>query len=264
MKDLNSVHLNGLRAAEAVGRLGSLAAAAEELGVTAGAVSQQIAKTEAQLGRTLFERSPRGLVVSDSGRALLTRLSSAFRELAEAVAQARRRDESVLTVSVAPVFAARWLVYRLDRFAEHHPDIRLRIDATTTLADLETSDVDLGIRVGAGRWPGVRSELLLEQEVFPVCSPALAAGLREPADILKLPAVIDAHGRDHGARQRDDRICQGEGGRRSRRRGGRLRSGPQPVRLMAPRSMPPLACRPEGRPECLPLTHPIREQDPAD
>lgn len=63
---------------------------------------------------------------------------------------------------------------------------------------------------------------------------------------------------------RDDRICQGEGGRRSRRRGGRLRSGPQPVRLMAPRSMPPLACRPEGRPECLPLTHPIREQDPAD
>ncbi|RVQ95443.1 LysR family transcriptional regulator, partial [Sinorhizobium meliloti] len=88
---------------------------------------------------------------------------------------------------------ARWLVYRLDRFAEHHPDIRLRIDATTTLADLETSDVDLGIRVGAGRWPGVRSELLLEQEVFPVCSPALAAGLREPADILKLPAVIDAH-----------------------------------------------------------------------
>ncbi|PST26410.1 LysR family transcriptional regulator [Mesorhizobium plurifarium] len=193
MKDLNTVHLNGLRAAEAVGRLGSLAAAAEELGVTPGAVSQQVAKTEAQLGRTLFERTPRGLAVSDSGRALLTRLSSAFRELAEAVAQARRRDESVLTVSVAPVFAARWLVYRLDRFAERHPDIRLRIDATTTLADLETSDVDLGIRVGAGRWPGVRSELLLEQEVFPVCSPALATGLREPADILKLPAVIDAH-----------------------------------------------------------------------
>ncbi|WP_026618603.1 LysR family transcriptional regulator, glycine cleavage system transcriptional activator [Ensifer sp. WSM1721] len=193
MKDLNTIHLNGLRAAEAVGRLGSLAAAADELGVTPGAVSQQIAKTEAQLGRALFERSPRGLVVTDSARPLMMRLSNAFAELAEAVAQVRRRDESVLTVSVAPVFAARWLVYRLNRFAERHPGIRLRIDATTRLANLETSDVDLAIRVGAGGWPGVRSELLLEQEVFPVCSPALAAGLRVPADILKLPAVIDEH-----------------------------------------------------------------------
>lgn len=193
MKELNTVHLNGLRAAEAAGRLGSLAAAAEELGVTPGAVSQQIAKTEAQLGRVLFERSPRGLVVTDAGRPLLARLSTAFAELAEAVVQARRRDESVLTVSVAPVFAARWLVYRLNGFAERHPEIRLRIDATTKLANLDASDVDLAIRVGSGGWPGVRSELLLEQEVFPVCSPALAAGLRVPADILKLPAVIDEH-----------------------------------------------------------------------
>jgi LysR family glycine cleavage system transcriptional activator len=193
MKDLNTIHLNGLRAAEAVGRLGSLTAAADELGVTPGAVSQQIAKTEAQLGRALFERSPRGLIVTDSARPLMMRLSNAFAELAEAVAQARRRDESVLTVSVAPVFAARWLVYRLNRFAERHPHIRLRIDATTRLANLETSDVDLAIRVGAGGWPGVRSELLLEQEVFPVCSPALAAELRVPVDILKLPAVIDEH-----------------------------------------------------------------------
>ncbi|MCG5475341.1 MAG: LysR family transcriptional regulator [Sinorhizobium fredii] len=193
MKDLNAIHLNGLRAVEAAGRLGSLAAAAEELGVTPGAVSQQIAKTEAQLGRALFERLPRGLVPTDAGRLLLVRLLSAFAELAEAVAEARRRDESVLTVSVAPVFAARWLVYRLNRFADGHPEVRLRIDATTKLVNLDTSDVDLAIRVGAGHWPGVRAELLLEQEVFPVCSPALAAGLREPADILTLPAVIDEH-----------------------------------------------------------------------
>ncbi|MDK1384688.1 LysR substrate-binding domain-containing protein [Sinorhizobium sp. 8-89] len=193
MKELNTVHLNGLRAVEAAGRLGSLASAAAELGVTAGAVSQQIAKTEAQLGRMLFERTARGLVTTDFGRLFLARLSSAFGELAEAVASARRRDESVLTISVAPVFAARWLVYRLNRFAERHPDIRLRIDATTTLVNLDTSDVDVGIRVGAGDWPGVHAELLLEQEIFPVCSPSMAADLRLPADILKLPAVIDGH-----------------------------------------------------------------------
>ena len=193
MKELNAIHLNGLRAVEAAGRLGSLAAAADELGVTPGAVSQQIAKTESQLGRILFERTSRGLVPTDFGRLFLSRLSNAFAELAEAVASARRRDESVLTISVAPIFAARWLVYRLNRFAERHPDIRLRIDATTKLANLDTSDVDVGIRVGLGHWPGVRSELLLEQEVFPVCSPAMAENLREPADILKMPAVIDGH-----------------------------------------------------------------------
>ncbi|MCA1403455.1 LysR family transcriptional regulator [Ensifer sp. IC3342] len=193
MRELNAIHLNGLRAVEAAGRLGSLASAAEELGVTAGAVSQQIAKTEAQLGRMLFERTSRGLVATDFGRLFVARLSNAFGELADAVASARRRDESVLTISVAPVFAARWLVYRLNRFAERHPDIRLRIDATTTLVNLDTSDVDVGIRVGAGDWPGVHAELLLEQEIFPVCSPSMAADLRVPADILKVPAVIDGH-----------------------------------------------------------------------
>ncbi|MEI2297676.1 LysR substrate-binding domain-containing protein [Ensifer sp. MJa1] len=193
MRDLNAVHLNGLRAVEAAGRLGSLAAAADELGVTSGAVSQQIAKAEAQLGRILFERTPRGLVATDFGQRFLVRLTNAFGELSEAVASARRRDESVLTISVAPVFAARWLVYRLNRFAERHPDIRLRIDATTKLVNLDTSDVDVGIRVGTGEWPGVKSEPLLQQEVFPVCSPAMAANLRKPADILKLPAVIDGH-----------------------------------------------------------------------
>jgi DNA-binding transcriptional LysR family regulator len=97
----------------------------------------------------------------------------------------------VLTISVAPVFAARWLVWRLDRFASRFPDIKLRLDATTNLINLSASDVDIGIRVGAGEWPGVKAELLLEQEVFPVCAPQMARDLTTPADILKLPAVID-------------------------------------------------------------------------
>jgi LysR family glycine cleavage system transcriptional activator len=191
MKDLNAVHLNGLRAVEAAGRLGSLQAAAVELGVTVGAVSQQIIKTEKQLGRILFERSPRGLVATLFGESFLPRLTGGFETLDQAVASARRRDETILTISVAPVFAARWLVHRLDHFTEKHPDIRLRIDATTALANLETSGVDVGIRVGSGNWPDVRAELLLEQEVFPVCSPAIAEKLKEPKDILDIPAVID-------------------------------------------------------------------------
>ena len=191
MKDLNAVHLNGLRAVEAAGRLGSLQAAADELGVTVGAVSQQIIKTERQLGRTLFTRTSRGLAATPFADSFLPRLTAGFETLDQAVTSARRRDETILTISVAPVFAARWLVHRLDRFIEKHPDIRLRIEATTALAYLESSDVDIGIRVGAGNWPDVRAELLLEQEVFPVCSPALAEKLKSPADILSVPAVID-------------------------------------------------------------------------
>jgi LysR family glycine cleavage system transcriptional activator len=193
MKDLNAVHLNGLRAAEAAGRLGSLQAAAVELGVTIGAVSQQIIKTEKQLGRVLFERSPRGLVATPFGESFLPRLTGGFETLDQAVASAKRRDETILTISVAPVFAARWLVHRLDRFTEKHPDIRLRIDATTALVNLERAGVDIGIRVGAGDWPDVKAELLLAQEIFPVCSPAIAEKLKQPADILKIPAVIDGH-----------------------------------------------------------------------
>jgi len=193
MKELNGIHLNGLRAVEAAGRLGSLQAAASELGVTIGAVSQQIIKTEKQLGRVLFERAPRGLVATPFAESFLPRLTNGFETLDQAVGSARRRDETILTISVAPVFAARWLVHRLDRFTEKHPDIRLRIDATTALVNLESTGVDIGIRVGAGDWPGVKAELLLAQEAFPVCSPAIAAQLKEPRDILDIPAIIDGH-----------------------------------------------------------------------
>lgn len=195
MKNLNLVHLNGLRAVEAVGRLGSLQAAAEELGVSVGAVSQQVIKAEAQLGRSLFARTPRGMAASEASRPLLNRLTGGFRLISEAVAQARERDDSVLTISVAPVFAARWLVHRLDGFSKRRPDVRLRIDATTQLVNPGLCDVDVCIRVGNGNWPDVKAELLLAQEIFPVCTPQMAAGLREPEDILGLPVVIDAHSR---------------------------------------------------------------------
>ena len=191
MKNLNMLHLNGLRAVEAVARLGSLQAAAEEMSVTIGAVSQQVIKAEAQLGRSVFLRQPKGMVPLDAARPMLARLTEGFRALSQGVALGRPADENLLTVSVAPVFAARFLVHRLESFSRRHPLIRLRIEATTALADLNGGDVDLAIRVGRGVWPGVYAELLMEQRVFPVCTPALAADLRAPADILRLPAIID-------------------------------------------------------------------------
>jgi LysR family transcriptional regulator, glycine cleavage system transcriptional activator len=193
MRNLNRVHLNGLRALEAAGRLGSLQRAADELGVSPGAVSQQLIKTERQLGTIVFERTPRGLEPTQAGRALFARLSAAFRELDTAVALAAGGTDTTLTISVAPVFASKWLVPRLARFRKLSPNMRVRIDATIELADPDRSDIDLAIRVGSGNWPKVKVEPLLPQEVFPVCTPELAAQLSEPADLAKLPVVRDVN-----------------------------------------------------------------------
>jgi LysR family glycine cleavage system transcriptional activator len=197
MKELNRVRLNGLRALEAVGRLGSLQAAAHELGVTPGAVSQQIIRAEAELGRAVFRRTPRGLVPTEFGKALQPHLAAGFRELEAAAALARRRSDSVLTVSVAPVLAAKWLVPRLTRYRDRHPDVRVRIEASVEMADLNGSDIDLAIRIAPspGSESEVSGEFLIHQELFPVCAPELAARLSRPEDVLTVPVVLDVYSR---------------------------------------------------------------------
>jgi DNA-binding transcriptional LysR family regulator len=192
MDRLNRVHLNGLRAVETVARCGSLQKAAEALGVSASAVSQQINNTERQLGRLVFERSRSGLQLTEFGKQFSARLSAGFRELSGAMALAEDGTAgNTLVISVAPAFAARWLVPRLSRFFSAHPDILLRIDASAQLADLDRSDIDLAIRLGDGRWPGVRAELLLAQRIFPVCSPAIGARLKTIADLANQCVIRD-------------------------------------------------------------------------
>ncbi|MGQ2907051.1 MAG: LysR substrate-binding domain-containing protein [Aliihoeflea sp.] len=193
MKELNRVHMNGLRATEAVGRVGGLQAAADELGVTVGAVSQHVARLEAALGRLVFVRTSRGLVATEFGRTFLARLTSGFAELEGALKSARHDRANILTVSVAPVLASKWLVRRLARFSALHPDITLRLDASVTLVDPDASDVDVAIRVGDGNWPGVTKTFLLPQDVFPVCAPALAKRLRVPLDLTNAPIIRDAN-----------------------------------------------------------------------
>lgn len=194
MDTLGRVHLRGLRAVEAVGRFGTLAKAAEHLGVSIGAVSQQVLKTERQLGRTLFHRTPRGLEPTEFGREILPALRDGFRLLADAVALARPEPDGDLALSVAPVFAAKWLVPRLAGFTASRPELALRLDATIALADLDGGAVDVAVRVGTGEWPGVRATKLVDQIVFPVCAPALAAALTAPAMLAAHPII-----RDHGS-----------------------------------------------------------------
>ncbi|MEO4001373.1 LysR substrate-binding domain-containing protein [Mesorhizobium sp. CAU 1732] len=193
MKELNRVHLNGLRALETVGRLGSLQKAADELGVSVGAVSQHVLKAESQIGRPVFDRTGRNLVASEFGATFLARLTTGFRELDDAVGSSRRHSDGILTISVAPVFASKWLVPRLSAYSRLHPDILVRLDSSVGLVNPDTSDVDIAIRVGDGNWPDITRELLLPQEVFPVCAPELAERLASPRDLLGAPIIRDAN-----------------------------------------------------------------------
>ncbi|HEX9858718.1 MAG TPA: LysR substrate-binding domain-containing protein [Paracoccaceae bacterium] len=193
MKPLNLTHLNGLRAVEAVARLGSLRAAAAELGVTVGAVSQQIARTEAALRQPLFLRSVEGMTPTAKGEDIVPLLRAGFAQIAAAVARIDPARENVLTVSVAPILASRWLVWALPDFTGSHPDIRLRIDASTALVDPNLSDVDLCIRVGRGDWPGVRAERLFTHRAGPVCHPDLARRITRPEDLAQVPIIREPH-----------------------------------------------------------------------
>ena len=179
--------LGALHAFEASARLLSFKAAAEELHVTPGAISQQIKLLEDRLGARLFTRRARRIELTDAGRLLLSPAQQAFRLLADAVARIRASDAAqVLTLSLLPSFAALWLVPRLGAFRARCPDVDVRISATPKLADLERDDVDVAVRCGLGSYPGLHVEHLLAEDLFPVCSPRLLKGpvpLQKPADL---------------------------------------------------------------------------------
>ncbi|WP_201151239.1 LysR substrate-binding domain-containing protein [Rhodovulum sulfidophilum] len=184
--------LVGLRAVEAVLRLGNLNAAADELCVTPGAVSQQVIKVEAYLGIKLFRRTPQGLAPTETARRLAERLHTGFRDIARAVALVEPRRPNSVAVSAPPVFAAKWLVWRLHRFTEAQSELKISIEATTDFADLDDNRIDACIRVGRGDWAGTRAVHLADIRVFPVFAPEFANRIRTPADLLNIPIIRDA------------------------------------------------------------------------
>jgi LysR family transcriptional regulator, glycine cleavage system transcriptional activator len=179
--------LNALKAFEAAARHGSFTKAAEELFVTQGAVSHQVKALEGELGLRLFNRERQRLVITDAGRSYLDVVRDAFDRLAVGTNRLLHQQKAgVLTVTTSPNFAAKWLVHRLGRFADAHPDIDLRVSASLQHIDFAREDVDLAIRHGDGQWPGLSTTRLCAEELFPVCSPKFLRGrgaLRSPADL---------------------------------------------------------------------------------
>lgn len=179
--------LNALRAFEAAARHLSFSRAAEELAVTPGAVSQHIRQLEGHAGAPLFRREGRGLELTDAGRAALPVLREGFERLMDASALLREPPRKrQISVSVAPSFAAKWLMPRMDRFHDAHPDIEVWISADMELSDLSEGQVDVAVRYGPGHYEGVIVERLLAETVLPVCAPALLSGplaIARPGDL---------------------------------------------------------------------------------
>ncbi len=178
--------LNSLRAFEVVSRHESFRAAAKELHVTAAAVSQQVKALEYHLGRKLLRRRSGGYSLTPEALAGLKYLRDGFEQLSSAVATMSLGGQRVLTVSAVPSLAAEWLVPRLHRFREQYPELDILLHASEELVDLGHSRVDLGIRYGSGNYPGLTSERLFVDEIFPVYSPRMLKGrasLKKPGDL---------------------------------------------------------------------------------
>ncbi|MGC3872416.1 LysR substrate-binding domain-containing protein [Halomonas sp. GXIMD04776] len=190
--------LNALRAFEVSGRRLNFRAAADELGVTQGAVAQQVRALEEHLGQALFQRLPRGLALTLQGAAYLTDVTRAFDTLRDATGRLLERPDTV-TISVTPTFAAKLLIPRLTELNATLLGVELRTVATEALSDFDRDQVDIAVRLARPPFPsGLEATLLFHQELVAVASPHLVKELSLPLSteqLGELPLLHDAH--DH-------------------------------------------------------------------
>jgi LysR family glycine cleavage system transcriptional activator len=188
------VHLNALRAFEAAARHLSFALAAEELHVTPSAISQQVRTLEDYLGVKLFHRTPTGLALTPHAERAYPEVKLGLAHLVAGLGRMQEgwRDDLV-TMTVPISFAAKWLLPRIERFRQAHPGLELRLDTSNHLSDYVAEGLDIGVRYGLGPYPGLEAHRLLEEELFPVCSPALlpADGVVDAATLAGLALIHD-------------------------------------------------------------------------
>ncbi|WP_454286306.1 LysR substrate-binding domain-containing protein [Rhizobium arsenicireducens] len=198
MKLSRQFPLNALRVFEAAARHMSFTKAAEELGMTQTAVSYQVKLLEDNIGEPLFLRKPRQIALTETAERMLPKVTDAFAVLREAIATARQDADEILEIHSTPTFASHWLARHLGTFQLAHPNIAVRLLRGSVLTDFNRESADLAIRIGRGPWPGLAVHPLLRLSYSPILSPRLAesiGGMKEPADLLKLPWITDDDGR---------------------------------------------------------------------
>ena len=186
-----SLPLRAIVVFHAVARCGSLSKAAAELYVTPSAVSQQIQSLEVHLGTTLLTKAGRGIVLTEAGERYFEMIGDQVDHISEATQRIRGfRSRSILTVRATPTLASKWLLPRLRGFLEANPDIELRLNGTTEPTDFSRETVDVEIRHGEGRWPGIFVEGLAEESFLPVCAPSYCAAASIAATDVPLHRLI--------------------------------------------------------------------------
>jgi len=187
--------LNALRTFEAAASRLNFTQAAEVLHLTQSAVSQQIRQLEGQLGVKLFRRLTRRLELTEEGQLLYEGAHAALSTLRDTMARLeRQRFASRLVISVLPSFASKWLVPRLHRFLKRCSGVRVTVLPSVELVEFATEDVDVALRWCAGEWPGLRSQRIIDETLFPVCAPEFLASrgpIMRPADLLSCPLLAD-------------------------------------------------------------------------
>ncbi len=186
--------ISALRALEAAARHLSYTRAAEELFVTQSAISHQIKHIEELWNTKLFERRGRRLVLTEAGHALVPVVRDFMRRLTSTLQEFNERSETAdaLRLTLLQSFAFKWLVPRLGHFNHEYPDVNVWISTSDELVDFDSEKADVGIRLGYGNWHNLYEELLLQEYVFPVCSPRFIAEYgypEKPADLLDLPLL---------------------------------------------------------------------------
>lgn len=185
--------LKGITSFEVVARLGSINRAADELNLTASAVSHQISNLEGFVGRKLFERTSRGLVLTPIGERYRNDVTGALALIASAAHNARSSEGiEVLRIHVSPSFASLWLMPRLRAFLAEHPDLRIQLSATPTHSDFARGEVDLDIRYGTIRWDDLHVETIFEEAMLPLASPVLLqqTSIQCPDQLLGQPLIF--------------------------------------------------------------------------
>jgi len=179
--------LNSLKSFEAAGRRLSFTRAAQELNVTQAAVSHQIKVIEEYLGVTLFVRTPRKLVLTEQGKTLLPDVIEAFDKVSNAIGAIKQEPSSkMISVRLAPSFAAKWLSPRLKFFWLQYPEIDLCLYHAHPAVDFDREEIDIAVTYGKGDWPGVVVDPILSLDFFPVCTPAFMSNDKPLSDIDNL------------------------------------------------------------------------------
>ena len=195
MPEIDWLHyppLPALRAFEATVRLGGFSAAGRALNVTHAAVAQQVRALEAHLGLSLVHRDGRGLAFTAEGEQLALALNEGFGSIQSTLEALRAGGEDrPVAVTVTPTFATNWLMPRLGRFWDRHPEVPVSLRPDAKVLDLRRDRIDLGIRFGLGTWPGVEAEYLTSARYVVVGAPRLAESATSAEAMARLPWVLE-------------------------------------------------------------------------